>query len=177
MGFKQVSGDPCLYAASQGEMFLIAVYVDDILLAGKFDQRISSFKRALSERFKVKDMGELHHFLGVKVVQDHNTGNVWIGQEVYTENILRHFGMDEAKSIRTPVDTSTKLVQAGEKDSMIDQSNQLLRVQYTYLLQQGLTSHAVNNVAKFCARPTGAALGRCQAYLSILKVTVTRLAN
>ena len=63
--------------------------------------------------------------------------------------------MDEAKSIHTPVDTSTKLVQAGEKDSMIDQSNQLLRVQYTYLLQQGLTSHAVNNVAKFCARPTG----------------------
>ena len=45
--------------------------------------------------------------------------------------------MDEAKSIHTPVDTSTKLVQAGEKDSMIDQSNQLLRVQYTYLLQQG----------------------------------------
>ena len=35
MGFLQVPGDPCLYVSSEGEMFLIAVYVDDILLAGK----------------------------------------------------------------------------------------------------------------------------------------------
>ena len=35
MGFVQAAGDPCLYIASVGEMFLIAIYVDDILLAGK----------------------------------------------------------------------------------------------------------------------------------------------
>ena len=35
MGFVQATGDPCLYISSEGEMFLIAVYVDDILLAGK----------------------------------------------------------------------------------------------------------------------------------------------
>ncbi len=35
MGFVQATGDPCIYMATEGEMFLIAVYVDDILLAGK----------------------------------------------------------------------------------------------------------------------------------------------
>ena len=35
MGFVQAKGDPCLYLASEGEMFIIAVYVDDIVLAGK----------------------------------------------------------------------------------------------------------------------------------------------
>ena len=34
MGFVQAKGDPCLYLASEGEMFIIAVYVDDIVLAG-----------------------------------------------------------------------------------------------------------------------------------------------
>ena len=99
MGFIQTNGDPCLYMASEGEMFLIAVYVDDIILAGKSNKKLTSVKQALSKEFQVKDMGELHYFLGVKVVQDHKTGNVWIGQESYTENVLRRFGMEDAKSI------------------------------------------------------------------------------
>ena len=39
MGFVQAKGDPCLYMASEGEMFIIAVYVDDIVLAGSTDGR------------------------------------------------------------------------------------------------------------------------------------------
>ena len=37
MGFVQATGDPCLYVTLEGEIFLIAVYVNDILLAGKED--------------------------------------------------------------------------------------------------------------------------------------------
>ena len=47
MGFVQAKGDPCLYMASEGEMFIIAVYVDDIVLAGKGDQRMAEVKQAL----------------------------------------------------------------------------------------------------------------------------------
>ena len=59
MGFKHTTGNPCLYVATEGEMFIIAVYVNDILLAGKNDKRMTEVKRALSERFDIKDMGEL----------------------------------------------------------------------------------------------------------------------
>ena len=52
---------------SEGEMFLIAIYVDDILLAGKTTERLNTVKQAFSQKFRIKDMGELHHFLGVKV--------------------------------------------------------------------------------------------------------------
>ena len=59
IGFLQTAGDPCLYMASEGEMFLIAIYVDDILLAGKSMKRINTVKQALSQKFLVKDMGGL----------------------------------------------------------------------------------------------------------------------
>ena len=78
MGFVQATGDPCLYVALEEEIFLIAVYVDDILLAEKDDERMAAVKQAFSQEFQVKDMEELHHFL---VVQDQNTSNVWIGQK------------------------------------------------------------------------------------------------
>ena len=81
---------------------MIAIYVYDILLAGKIMKRMNTVKQALSQKFQVKDMGELNYFLGVKVVQDHNAGSVWIGQQSYTESILRKFGMQDAKKIQTP---------------------------------------------------------------------------
>ena len=67
--FVQTEGDPCLYVSrDQGETVVIAVYVDDILIAAKTDKRIAEIKAAIANHFEVKDMGELHYFLGVKIV-------------------------------------------------------------------------------------------------------------
>ena len=61
MGFKQTFGDPCLYL-SEGEIFFVAVYVDDII-GGKGESKMNGVKKELSQRFKMKDLGPLHHFL------------------------------------------------------------------------------------------------------------------
>ena len=61
--------------------------------AGSSEERISEVKKALALRFNVKDMGELHYFLGIKIVQDQRSGDVWLGQQVYTDSIIESFGM------------------------------------------------------------------------------------
>ena len=150
MGFVQATGDPCLYVALEGDIFLIAVYVDDILLAGKDDERMAAVKQAFSQEFQVKDMGELHHFLGMK---DQETGNVWIGQKSYLENILRSFGMEN----RTPVDASTKLIKAVDNDTDVDQKlyqSAVGSLLYLSLATRPDITFSVNNVAKFCAKPS-----------------------
>ena len=104
-------------------------------------------------------MGELHYFLGLKVVQDQETGNVWIGQKSYTENILRRFGMKNCKAIRTPVHPSTKLFKAVDNESMTQTSIKSCTSQAVgSLLYLSITirpdiTFALNNVAKFCAKP------------------------
>ena len=85
--------------ASEGEMFMIAVHVDDLVLAAKSDKRIGDVKKALGDKFEVKDMGELHHFLGTKVLQNKQNGDVWIGQPAYTQKVLRKFNMENAKVV------------------------------------------------------------------------------
>ena len=67
---------------------MIAVYVDDIVLAGKSERKLSEVKNALAARFDVKDLGKLHYFVGVKVVQDQENVRIWIGQPAYTDNVL-----------------------------------------------------------------------------------------
>ena len=57
----------------------------------------------------------------MKVVQNNEGNMVWIGQPAYTHNLLQKFGMENAKPVKTPVDTSTKLVKASEVEDSIDQ--------------------------------------------------------
>ena len=124
MGFVQTTSDPCLYTSTEGETFIIAVYVDDILLAGKSDKQIKEAKEALAKQFEVKDMGELHYFLGMNIAQNQRAGNIWIGQPAYTENILNKFGMENAKAVNTPTAAGTKLVKADDCDDDIKHTTQ-----------------------------------------------------
>lgn len=70
----------------------------------------------------MKDLGELHYFLGVKVVQDASKGQVRIGQPSYTENVLKKFGMENSKPIETPIDPSLKLCKASDQCIEFDQN-------------------------------------------------------
>ena len=156
MGFVQAKGDPCLYLASEGEMFIIAVYVDDIVLAGKSDQRLAEVKQALANQFQVKDMGELHYFLGVKVVQDKKSSDVWIGQPAYATSVLQKYGMENVKTVNTPVDTSTKLMKAKEDEECVDQQRYQSAVGSLLYLSNSTRpdiTYAVSNVAKYSANP------------------------
>ena len=56
--FTQSTSYPYIYTLEGGSV-LLAVYVDDVLLAAKSEQRMSEVKQAISNRFAVKDMGEL----------------------------------------------------------------------------------------------------------------------
>ena len=82
------------------------------MLAGKSDQRLAEVKQPLANQFQVKDMGELHYFLGVKVVQDKESSDVWIGQPT---SVLQKYVMENVKS------ASTKLMKAKEDEECVDQ--------------------------------------------------------
>ena len=121
MGFVKTATDACVYTYSGGEVVYLGVHVDDIIVAAQSDNKLAEVKKELASQFDIKDRGKLHHFLGMKIVQDEATGSVWIGQPAYTESILKKFGMENAKISPTPVDPSNKLVKATEADEPFDQ--------------------------------------------------------
>ena len=77
----------------------MAVYVDDIILGGSSTVRMDAVKKELSGKFKMKDLGPLHHFLGIKIIQDQLTGMIWMGQPSYVEKILQKFDMHDSKQL------------------------------------------------------------------------------
>ena len=138
-------------------MFFIAVYVDDIILAGKSNKKIKTVKEMLATRFEVKDMGLLHYFVGVIIVQDPAKGSVWIGQPTHATTLLERFGMENAKSVKTPVSCGSQLVKARDSDKPANQTLYQSAVGCLLYLSTRTRpdiAYAVNNVAKYCSNPT-----------------------
>lgn len=175
MGFVQTDSDPCIYRSSGEDMCIIGVYVDDIVLAGKSEKQLEETKQILAKRFDIKDMGKLHYFLGMKIVQNDQTGEVWVGQPAYTESLLQKFGMENAKPVNTPVDTSTKLVKATEDEDSVDQQLYQSAVGSLLYLSVGTRpdiTYAVSNVAKFSSLPTKEHWSGVKRIMRYLKGTV-----
>lgn len=77
------------------------IYEDDIILTGNSSSTIQKFISHLSIVFHMKDLGELHYFLGVQVVRDVHA--LTLTQSRYLLSLLQKFGMDGAKPISTPL--------------------------------------------------------------------------
>ncbi|KAF2355153.1 Reverse transcriptase RNA-dependent DNA polymerase [Trinorchestia longiramus] len=67
----------------------------------------------LYAKYKMKDLGKLYIFLGVRVMQTKN--EVFLEQSAYTKALLSRFGMDNANSVATLVDVNTDLVTTSDE--------------------------------------------------------------
>jgi Reverse transcriptase (RNA-dependent DNA polymerase) len=83
------------------------VYVDDIILTENNASFIQQFVQMLDQRFIIKDLGQLHFFLGIEV-NDSKTG-LLLTQSKYIYSILDRVKMQGAKPNVTPMIASKAL--------------------------------------------------------------------
>ena len=86
---------------------MIAVYVDDLTLAGDNDAKISQTKKALCTEFEMTDLGLMHYCLGVEVWQE--SDQIFVLQRKYATELLKAFSMSECKSVSTRFEVNLKL--------------------------------------------------------------------
>ena len=91
----------------QNEIILVAVYVDDLLVAGPNIGLINDFKSDLKGAFHMSDLGELNYFLGLQISRLHD--GLFISQEKYALDLLEKFNMLECKPAPTPFQFGIKL--------------------------------------------------------------------
>jgi len=85
----------------------LLLYVDDIVLTASSSALLQQTISALQQEFAMKDLGQLHHFLGLTVEQ--RPDNIFLQQRYYILDILERAGMADCKPCSTPVDTQAKV--------------------------------------------------------------------
>ena len=174
--FRQADSDPCIYVNREdyGSILIVAVYVDDIIVASKTDSQIGKFKTLIGDRFKIKDLGLLNYFLGVTVDQ-RTDGSIFIGQKSYTNALLEKYSMTDCKPVGTPVSTDVKLTLSTDGQKPAD--TRLYQSAVGSLLHLSLRtrpdiSFAVSLVAKFASSPTTEHWSAVKRIFRYLKGTV-----
>lgn len=86
----------------------VLVYVDDIIVMGSVADSITSFIQLLDKDFSLKDMGGLPYFLSIEVTQS-STGSLHLCQRKYIKDLLDRSSLTNAKSVYTPMVSSSAL--------------------------------------------------------------------
>ncbi|GJV19842.1 putative ribonuclease H-like domain-containing protein [Tanacetum coccineum] len=108
-GFQRVKIDNTLFIIRhKGDIFLVQVYVDDIIFGSTKKELCNAFEKLMHEKFQMSSMGELTFFLGLQVKQKKD--GIFISQYKYMEEILKKFGFTEVKSASTPMETQKPLL-------------------------------------------------------------------
>jgi len=156
MGFLPSKADTSLFYFRKGQhTVFILVYVDDIIVASSSNDIAVALLRELEQEFAIKDLGDLHYFLGIEVKR--SNGELLLTQECDATSILEKVGMELCKPISSPLSTTEKL-SVREGDSLGPDDSTRYRsvvgaLQYLTLTRPDI-SFSVNKVCQFLHSPT-----------------------
>ena len=108
-----VASDPSLFIHTHGTVSTyVLVYVDDIIITGASADFMQNLITKLNSEFALKDLGNVHYFLGIEVHRLHD-GSLLLSQQKYIRDLLIKCKMDKAKAISTPMVSGLKLSKHG----------------------------------------------------------------
>ena len=107
LGFTEAKSDTSLFIYRRvDETAYLLLYVDDIVLTASSQQLVERIIFSLQQEFAMKDLGQLHHFLGVTV--ETRPSGMLLQKRQYALDILERVGMTDCKPCSTPVDTQAR---------------------------------------------------------------------
>ena len=80
-------------------MLIVCLYVDDLIYVSNDGVMLADFKKSMMNEFDMTDLGLMHYFLGIEVVQ--SPTSIFISQKKYVFEILDRFQMKDCNPVLT----------------------------------------------------------------------------
>jgi hypothetical protein len=117
--FKIGKVDTTLFTKRIGkDLFVCQIYVDDIIFGSINELFCEEFGKMMSKEFEISMIGELIFFLGLQIKQLKD--GIFVSQSKYLNDMLKKFGLENAKSIKIPMATNGHL-DLDQRGIIIDQ--------------------------------------------------------
>jgi hypothetical protein len=147
LGFNSSIIDNGLFF-SQGELYvmIVLVYVDKLIILSSNIELINALKLKLRMEF----------------VRDDATYTITMSQIKYIEKTLEQFGIDDCKSIQTPLDTKARLLKLSNKEYDID-AHQMFNVPHKPMMgslmfamvgMRANLAFAISTMNQYMAKPS-----------------------
>ncbi|GKD16714.1 retrovirus-related pol polyprotein from transposon TNT 1-94 [Tanacetum coccineum] len=99
-------------------IIIVQIYVDDIIFGSTCQDLCDDFSKIMNDEFEINMMGELNFFLGLQIKQFED--GIFFNQSKYVKEMLKKFGLENAKPIKTHMSSETKLTRDKEGEPIDD---------------------------------------------------------
>ncbi|BBN68332.1 hypothetical protein Prudu_377S000700, partial [Prunus dulcis] len=113
---------------------------------GSSKEMMAAFKDDMMRQYEMTDLGLLHHFLGLGVLQTDSC--IFLHQKKYAKTLLDKFGLKDCKSVATPLAVNEKL-------SKVDGSELADETLYRQMVGSLLLSDCNQTIYHVCSKPLG----------------------
>ncbi|GKD22682.1 retrovirus-related pol polyprotein from transposon TNT 1-94 [Tanacetum coccineum] len=115
--YKMGMVDTTLFTKKKGSnLIIVQIYVEDIIFSSTCKDMSDEFAKIIHDEFKMSMMVELKFFLGLHIKQMED--GIFFNQSKYIKEMLKKFGLEDSKPIKTPMSSDTKLTKDEECDSV-----------------------------------------------------------
>lgn len=178
IGFKRCHSDSCVYVMNdKNHINIVAVYVDDIILACSNEQTLREIKHRVGSEFDVVDKGPVDYFLGMEVVRDKEKSCITISQRQFILNLLENFNMHHTRSCSTPLDPGQNFKKCSDCSGCVKVDARLYQSLIGSLMYLGIASrpdivHSVTKLAQFNIDPHREHMNAAKHLLRYLNNTI-----
>lgn len=172
-GLKSLPADHSVFA-NEERTLIVALYVDDLLLFSRTVEEIQPLKEALSSAFEMKDLGEAKYVLGISITRNRSKKALVIDQEHYVRDLLQEHGLDDGRTVKTPVEGYSNLVAVQQGDPLTDiKAYQRLLGKLNWLVRacRPDVAFVVQKLSQFSHNPGAKHMGEDQRLLRYLSGT------
>lgn len=118
LGLTRCLSEPCIYTQnSGGDITLLGLYVDDILIVGTSSSKIGTLKKQLMAKFDIRDLGLASKFLGMNIYQDDK--RIKIDLKDYWKKVFSEIKLEEFAPDCAPLKTSNDRNRKPKKDFVL----------------------------------------------------------
>ncbi|KAI5312300.1 hypothetical protein L3X38_041473 [Prunus dulcis] len=173
-GFKKSSSEATLYVKTNDTtcIIIVSLYVDDIIYTGSCPKLLlEEFKKDMMQHYEMTDLGLLHHFLGMGVVQIDRY--IFIHQKKYAMKLLEKFGMKDCKLVAIPFVVNEKLCKEDGSEAANESEFRQIVGSLLYLTAtRPDVMFASSLLARFMHNPTKKHLGTAKRVLRYIQGTL-----
>jgi hypothetical protein len=165
--------DPCVYTTQTAPIILLAIFVDDGLIASPNRAQTDLILQDMDDIFKIQ-VDDPDTFIGLRISRNRVLKSIFLDQTRYVECLLTKYNYGDAHPVQVPADPNVRLCLYMDHDpittsiSSFSFKSLLGRTTFPALSTRPDIAYAISSVACFAHKPTKShctALKRIVCYL------------
>jgi hypothetical protein len=164
--------DPCVYRSTTVPLILMAIFVDDGLIASSSRAYTDPILQEMNDVFQIR-IDEPDTFVGLRITKNRGLRSIFLDQTRYVEHLLAKYGYSDVHPVQVPADPTARLSlhMDHDKQPATDPASNfpfralLGSTAFPALGTRPDIAFVVSNVARFAHQPTKS---HCTALKKIL---------